>query len=156
MASTFDTREARAVRKFESSRGRQISRAAWAQTKARLRSAAASQGRGLVRVDPEIQATIQKFLDQVAPEISRAFNRRIVPFAQATFDGWPVDTGYSKAVLGLSFRPVEGGRAFVAELENEAFYAGFIKRGSLVRLLFAAGEKVAERVAADIAGDLGR
>ena len=156
MASKFERRSALAQRAFESTRQKVSRRADWAQAKKRLRAAAASQSRGLVRVDPALQATIQKFLDQVAPEISRAFNRRIVPFAQATFDAWPTDTGYSKAVLGLSFKPVRSGRAFVGELADEAYYAGFIDRGRLVRRLFAAGEEVAERVAADIASDLGR
>ncbi len=156
MATPFQDRALLVERRFSSDR-RQVSRpASWEQRKIRLRAAAASQRRGLVRVDPDLQKVIQAFLDQVAPEISRAFNRHLLPLARSTFEEWPIDSGFSRAVLGLSFKPLNSGRAFVGELVDEAPYAGFIERGRLARRVFAGGEQVAERMAADIARDLGR
>jgi hypothetical protein len=139
--------------RFRSDRRQVDKRAQWKQ---RLKAAAIRQRPGLVKVDPKLSRQITAFLEQVAPETSRAFNRHLVPLAEETFQRWPVDTGFSRSLLALSFRPVDGGAAFQGEIRDDAPYAGFIQRGFLARTLFKRGEQVAERMAQDLARNVGR
>ena len=155
----FRDRLSMVEQRFGSSRRQVSARARW---RTRARPPMVRPGDGLIRVDPGLVEQIRGFMDAIAPQVSIAFNRQFVPFAERTYQAWPVKTGLSRSLLTLSFRPLNAGQAFAGDLINAAPYAGYIRPGKqsanrrpLVRQLFADGELVAELVALDIKRQMG-
>ncbi len=160
MAAGFFDRLTLTERRFSSDR-RQVSRRA--SFRSRVRVGRPRPGRGLIRVDPELNDLVRDFMEQAAPAVANAFNRHLVPFAERTFQAWPVKSGLSKSLLSLSFRPDAKNQAFAGEITNAAPYAGFIRPGKgfssrrrLVAQLFADGDLIGELIAADITKNVGR
>jgi hypothetical protein len=82
-----------------------------------------------VQHDPAIEAAAIRAIEAIAPTIAAAFERHLAPVAEAAFDAWPVDTGLSKSLLYLRFRPVLSDTAFQGTIGNTAPYGRFIKYG---------------------------
>lgn len=109
-----------------------------------------------IQVDPDLSRLAVELIEAVAPAVANAFTRHLVPVAEFAFDNWPVDSGFSKSLLGLEFSIGDDGFTFRGTLVNRAPYAFFIKspRSVVQELIFKPGREAAERIATDIADTL--
>lgn len=132
-------------------------RAKWVSRGARfLRGRGVSRGGDLdwVLPDPTFQRRALQLIEQAAPTVARAFNRRLVPVAERALSAWPVQTGLSRASLSLTF--VVEGDNLIGSLDNSAPYAGFINQfDTAQQLIILPGELAALKMAEDIAKELG-
>ncbi len=128
MAEFFDRMEAFRT-SVNSSRSAIEQMERWKITPPQMALSPTSSGQDVIRLDSSVQETFRKVIEDIAPAVSGAMNRHLVPVAERAFKNWPVDSGVSKALLFLSFTPSADGSAIVAALGDRAPYAHLIYKG---------------------------
>lgn len=118
---------------------------------------ASSQQKGLIQTRRDLSDQIRALAESVAPATTAAFDRHLLPVAEAAFDNWPVRSGLSKTLIEFNWTTSGDGLEFGATLTNSAPYSWFITspqkegRSSVVReLIFTPGEKAAVLIAEEI------
>lgn len=63
--------------------------------------------KAMVKVDPNLSAMFAKSIAVMCPEVAKAFEEHMGPYALQAFKEWPVKSGLSKSQLDLQYRSTE-------------------------------------------------
>lgn len=133
-------------------------RAAWKLRGDRyLRNYGGLRKDALVQVDPALSLHVLGLIEQIAPSLSRSYDRHLGDVAKSAFRDWPVRSGLSKSLLGLEYTTRGGGTTFIGRVVNRAPYSWFIRYSGQGRygevatdLVFEPGQRAASRILDDV------
>lgn len=111
--------------------------------------------KGSIRLDPDIQKTVQSLIEQLAPTVGAAFDKHFIPYAKLTYRTWPVgpdrrNMPHSRDILEVEYDVRGGGDEIVAFIESPAEYTRYIHKGKIVRRLFDEGMAAANAIVEEL------